>query len=78
MDSLSKNIKEHKFTFKAFSPNVKFQLVYFDLSDLLDEEWRNLGTNYPEAKVSVFDFRLQKELLVKLLILIKFASYMTF
>ena len=53
-------------------------LLYFDLSTLLDEEWRNLGTNYPEPKGSVFVFRLQKELLVKLLILIKLASYMTF
>ena len=53
-------------------------LFYFDLSDLPDEEWRDLWTNCPEPKVPVFVFRLQKELLVKLLILIKLASYMTF
>ena len=51
---------------------------YFDLFNLPDEEWRNLWTNCPEPKVPVFVFRLQKELLVKLLILIKLASYMTF
>ena len=41
-------------------------------------KWRNLGTNYPESKVSVFVFRLQTELLVKQLILITLDSYMTF